>query len=68
MAGLQCAEGRMIIDLVVWAQYINVIDTLTHKQPHSHVAIAIAALTHCVVRQKNTKTDGQRDRQRVSLL
>jgi len=31
-------------DLVVWAQYINVTD--------SHVAIANAAPTHCVGRQK----------------
>jgi len=37
----------MMMDSVVWAQYINV----THRQPHSHVAIAIAAITHCVGRQ-----------------
>jgi len=29
MAGLQSGEGRMMIDSVVWAQYINVTDTLT---------------------------------------
>jgi len=33
MAGLQSGEGRMMIDSVVWAQYINVTD--------SHVAIAV---------------------------
>jgi len=48
MAGLQSGEGRMTIDSVVWVQYINVT-----KHTHSHVAIAIAALTHCVRRQKS---------------
>jgi len=42
MAGLQSGEGRVMIDLVVWALYINVVD--------SHVAIATAAPTHCVGR------------------
>jgi len=42
MAGLQSSEGRMMIDSVVWAQYISATDT------DSHVAIAMAALTHCV--------------------
>jgi len=37
MAGLQSGEGRMMIDSVVWAQYINVTDT----QTDSHVAIAL---------------------------
>jgi len=40
MAELQSGEGRIVIDLVVWAQYINVTD--------SHVATAIAALTQRV--------------------
>jgi len=40
MAGLQFGKGRMTIDSVVWAQYINVTDTQT--------ATAVAALTHCV--------------------
>jgi len=31
MAGLQSGEGRMMIDSVVWAQYINM--THTHTQP-----------------------------------
>jgi len=48
MTGLQSGEGRMMIDLVVYAQYINVTDT----QPDSHVAIANAAPTQCVGRQK----------------
>jgi len=29
MAGLQSGEGRMMIEPVVWAQYINVTDTQT---------------------------------------
>jgi len=32
MAGLQSGVGRMMIDSVVWAQYINVTDTQTDKQ------------------------------------
>jgi len=32
MAGLQSGEGRMMIDSVVWSQYINVTDT----QPRRH--------------------------------
>jgi len=32
MAGLQSGEGRMMIDSVVWAQYIN----LTDRQPRRH--------------------------------
>jgi len=49
MAGLQSGEGRMMIHLVVLAQYVNVTDTRTD----SHDAIANAALTHCVRRQKS---------------
>jgi len=37
MAGLQSGEGRIMIDSVVWAQYINVTD--------SHVALTNAAPT-----------------------
>jgi len=33
MAGLQSAEGRMMIDSVAWAQYINTTDTQT-AMPH----------------------------------
>jgi len=29
MAGLQSGEGRMMIDSVIWAEYINVTDTNT---------------------------------------
>jgi len=36
MAGLQSGEGRMMIDSVVWVQYINVTDTRTHRQPRRH--------------------------------
>jgi len=38
----------MMIDSVVWAQYINVTD----RHTDSHVAVANAAPTHCVGRQK----------------
>jgi len=48
MAGLQSGEGRMMIDSVVWAQYINVTD----RQTDSHVAIANVAPKHSVGRQK----------------
>jgi len=54
MAGLQSGKGRMMIDSVIWAQYINV--THTHTHTDSHVAIANAALTHCVGRQKSVKS------------
>jgi len=33
MAGLQSGEGRIVIDSVVWAQYINVTDTQSHTSP-----------------------------------
>jgi len=54
MAGLQCGEGRMMIDSVVWAQNINIAGTDTQKdrQPRRH-AIANAAPAHCVGRQKS---------------
>jgi len=32
MTGLQSGEGRMMIDSVVWAQYINVTDTQADTQ------------------------------------
>jgi len=47
MAGLQSGEDRIMIDSVVWAQYINVTDT----QTDSHVAIANAAPTRQKCRQ-----------------
>jgi len=48
MAGLQSGEGRMMIDSVAWAQYINVTD----KHTDSYVAIANAASKQCTERQK----------------
>jgi len=42
MAGLQSVEGRVTIDSVVWAQYINV----TNRHTDSHVATANAASAH----------------------
>jgi len=47
MAGLQSGEGRMMIDSVVWAQYINVAD--------SHVVIANAAPTRLYIANWTTK-------------
>jgi len=52
MAGLQSREGHMMIDSVVWAQYINVTNTQTDRQTDSHVDIANAALRYCVGQQK----------------
>jgi len=49
MAGLQSGEGRMMIDSVVWAQYINVTD----RHTDSHVAIANAA-RRCAQCHKNS--------------
>jgi len=57
MVGLQSGEGRMMIDLVVWKQYVNVTDT----QTDSHVAIANAA--------QGSKNDNRmRDRPAVELF
>jgi len=42
MAGRQSGEGRMMIDSVVWAQYINVTD----RQTDRHVAIANSMPIH----------------------
>jgi len=55
MAGLQSAEDRMMLDSVVWAQYINVTDTQTDR----HVSTEIAAPTHYVWRQKLDKIQHQ---------
>jgi len=41
MAGLQSGEGRGMIDSVVWAQYINVTDTQTHREPRRHVSATV---------------------------
>jgi len=50
MAGLQCGEGRMMID--------SRLGTMHQRDRHtdSHVAIANAVLTHCVKRQKSITT------------
>jgi len=45
MAGLQSGKGRMMIDSVVWAQYINVTDR--------HVTVAVAAPTQYASGSKN---------------
>jgi len=44
MAGLKSGKGRMMIDSVVWAQYINVTDT--HRQPRRHNKCHANALHH----------------------
>jgi len=46
--GLQSGLGCMMIDSVVWAQYINATDT----QTDSRVAITNATPKHCVGWQK----------------
>jgi len=48
-AGLQSGKGHMMMDSVVWAQYINMTDT----QTDSHVAITNAVPMHRVVQQKS---------------
>jgi len=53
MAGLQSGEGRMMIDSVVWAQYINVTDTPTDRQTRRHSKCCANVL--CIRRQKSTK-------------
>jgi len=63
MAGLQSGEGRMMIDSVVWAQYINVTDRHTDKHTEkptdSNVATANAAPTHCDARQNHSTAQWQ---------
>jgi len=39
MAGLQSGEDHMMIDLVIWAQYINVSDTLTARQGQGNLLL-----------------------------
>jgi len=48
MAGLQSGEGRMTIDSVVWAQYVNVTDTQTYRHTDSQAVSSNADLTHCI--------------------
>jgi len=36
MAELQAGESRTMIDSVIWAQYINVTNTETDRQPRRH--------------------------------
>jgi len=49
MAGLQSGEGRMMIDSVVWAQYINATDR------HTDSDVAIARDTLYVGGKQQTK-------------
>jgi len=54
MAGLQSVEGRMMIDSVIWAQYINVTDREADRQTDRQTATSPnAALMHCIGRQKS---------------
>jgi len=39
MAGIQPGEAHIVIDSVVWAQYINATDTQTDKQTDSHTSL-----------------------------
>jgi len=56
MDGLQSGEGRMMIDSVVWGtihqRNSHTRQFVTDTQTDSHVAVAIAAPTHCVGRAK----------------
>jgi len=45
MAGLQSGEGRMMIDSVVWAQYINVTNTHTQPRRNSNITASGAKAT-----------------------
>jgi len=54
MAGLQSGEGRLMIDSVVWAQYINVTD----RQPHRHSKCRTKAL-HRKAKTSSTCTENQ---------
>jgi len=49
MAGLQSGEGRLMIDSVVWTQYINVTDRHTDRQTDTSPN---DVSTHCVGRQE----------------
>jgi len=51
MAGLQSGEDRIMIDSVVWAQYIDVTDTQPLFVADRQVAIANAALRISVGRK-----------------
>jgi len=50
MAGLQSGEVRMMIDSVVWAQYVNVTDTQTatspQQMPRQRTALGSKNLLH----------------------
>jgi len=57
MAGLQSGEGQMImINSVVWAQYINVTDTQTDRETNSNVAITNAVPANAL--RQGAKVDG----------
>jgi len=53
MAELQSGEGHMMINPVVWAQYINVTDRQTGK----YIAIATAAVMHYATGGKKLVVD-----------
>jgi len=59
--GLQSSEGRMMIDSVVWAQYINVTD----RQTDSHVAVANVVPWHGIRLHKSAVIQHNRE-QRVA--
>jgi len=61
MAGLQSGEGRMMIDSVVWPQYVNVTDT----QPRRHSKYRT---THCVERQNSISKRNRETRANVGTL
>jgi len=62
MAGLQSGESCLMIDSVVWAQYI----TVTDRHTDSHVVTAIAALMQHVSGSKNIGSPCRRSRTLVN--
>jgi len=55
MAALQLGEGRMMIDSVVWVQYINVTDRQTAAQIDRHHSEFRANALHRAAKSFGTK-------------
>jgi len=71
MAGLQSGEGRMMIDSVVWEQYINVTGTqpqTTHLRFCVTVRVKADSLVPDVFSVRKVAEFGQSNKNRFSLL
>jgi len=55
MAGLQSDKSRMMIDLVIWAQYINVTDAQTATSPWQMRANALRQAAKTCLRQSHAE-------------